>query len=292
MPRRRQWHPTPVLLPGKSHGWRSLVGYSPWGRWELDTTERLHFHFSLLCTGEGNGNPLQCSCLENPRDRAAWWAAVYGVTQSRTRLKRLSSSSSSYLPLPRPHPTPPQAPLPPLISKWKSYGLWHPLFLDVVELLHPLLLDIGGPSLQWLRERQVKGGIWPLKCSYSTSLYSLESLPLGVWPVFPQCHHVRDCMNSFNPKDWLNSWTNGEGWACTLHLEGHCFPEVFDVPWDSKAPLLYHPNPCGRWSMPGQLESLWEKVSIPPALPHLSERRLVLPSVQGGLHMVWQRKTS
>ena len=63
-----QWHPTPVLLPGKSHEWRSLVGYSPWGRWELDTTERLHFHFSFSCIGEGNGNPLQCSCLENPRD--------------------------------------------------------------------------------------------------------------------------------------------------------------------------------------------------------------------------------
>ena len=91
---RRQWHPTPVLLPGKSHGQRSLVGCSPWGRWESDTTERLHFHFSLSCIGEGNGNPLQCSCLENPRDGGAWWAAVYGVAQSRTRLKRLSSSSS------------------------------------------------------------------------------------------------------------------------------------------------------------------------------------------------------
>ena len=61
----------------------------------MDTTERLHFHFSLSCVGEGNGNPLQCSCLENPWDRGAWWAAVYGVTQSQTRLKRLSSSSSS-----------------------------------------------------------------------------------------------------------------------------------------------------------------------------------------------------
>ena len=90
---RRQWHPTPVLLPGKSHGQRSLVGCSPWGCWELDMTERLHFHSSLSCVGEGNGNPLQCSCLEHPRDGEAWWAAVYGVTQSRTRLKRLSSSS-------------------------------------------------------------------------------------------------------------------------------------------------------------------------------------------------------
>ena len=93
--RRRQWQPTPVLLPGKSHGRRSLVGCSPWGREESDTIERLHFHFSLSCTGEGNGNPLQCSCLENPRDGGAWWAAVYGVAQSQTRLKRLSSSSSS-----------------------------------------------------------------------------------------------------------------------------------------------------------------------------------------------------
>ena len=92
--RKRQWHPTPVLLPGKSHGQRSLVGCSPWGRWELDTTQWLHFQFSLSCIGEGDGNPLQCSCLENPRDSRAWWAAVYGVTQSRTRLKRLSSSSS------------------------------------------------------------------------------------------------------------------------------------------------------------------------------------------------------
>ena len=93
---RRQWHPTPVLLPGKSHGQRSLVGCSPWGRWESDTTEWLHFHFSLSCTGEGNGNPLQCSCLENPRDRGAWWAAVYRAAQSWTRLKRLNSSSSSH----------------------------------------------------------------------------------------------------------------------------------------------------------------------------------------------------
>ena len=83
-----------VLLPGKSHGQRSLVGCSPWGHEESDMTERLHFHFSLACIGEGNGNPLQCSCLENPRDRGAWWAAVYGVAQSRTRLKWLSSSSS------------------------------------------------------------------------------------------------------------------------------------------------------------------------------------------------------
>ena len=93
--RRRQWQPTLVLLPGKSHEWRSLVGCSPWSLEESDTTERLHFHFSLSCIGEGNGNPLQCSCLENPMDGGAWWAAVYGVAQSRTRLKWLSSSRHS-----------------------------------------------------------------------------------------------------------------------------------------------------------------------------------------------------
>ena len=72
--------------PGRLQSMRSL---------ESDTTERLPFYFSFSCIGEGNGNPLQCSCLENPRDREAWWAAVSGVAQSRTRLKRLSSSSSS-----------------------------------------------------------------------------------------------------------------------------------------------------------------------------------------------------
>ena len=97
--RRKRWHHTPVLLPGKSHGQRSLVGCSPWGRKELDMSERLHFHFSLSCIGEGNGNPLQCSCLENPKDEGAWWAAVYGVAQGRTRLKQLSSSSRSINPV-------------------------------------------------------------------------------------------------------------------------------------------------------------------------------------------------
>ena len=85
-----EWHPTPVLLPGKCHGQRSLVGCSQWGGEESDTTERFHFHFSLSCIGEGNGNPLQCSCLENPRDGRAWWAAIYGVAQSQIRLKWLS----------------------------------------------------------------------------------------------------------------------------------------------------------------------------------------------------------
>ena len=90
-----QWHPTPGLLPGKSHGRRSPVGCSPWGRWGSGTTKRLHFHFSLSCSGEGNGNPLQCSCLENPRDGGAWWAAIYGVAQSRTRVKWLGSKKQT-----------------------------------------------------------------------------------------------------------------------------------------------------------------------------------------------------
>ena len=91
IPWRREWLRTPVFLPGESHGQRSLTGDSPWGHKESHATERLHF--SLSRTGEGSGNPLQCSRLENPRDGGAWWAAVYGVAQSRTRLKRLSSSS-------------------------------------------------------------------------------------------------------------------------------------------------------------------------------------------------------
>ena len=94
--RRRQWHPTPVLLSGKSHGWRSLEGCSPWGCWGLDTTEWIHFHFSLSCIGEGNGNPLQCSCLENSRDGGGgrwggWWGGgclvgfrLWGHTESDT----------------------------------------------------------------------------------------------------------------------------------------------------------------------------------------------------------------
>ena len=126
---RRQWHPTPVLLPGKSHGWRSLVGCSPWGRWESDTTERLHFHFSLSCIGEGNGNPLQCSCLENPRDGEAWWAAVYGVPQSQTRLKWLSSSSSSSSGM-----------------FWKKY----PKFIDeLVNIEWRIILEKKGKIITW-----------------------------------------------------------------------------------------------------------------------------------------------
>ena len=95
---RRQWHPTPVLLPGKSRGRRSLVGCSPWGRSESDTTERLSdftFIFHLHALEKEMATHSSVLALENPRDGRAWWAAVYGVTQSRTQLKRLSSSSSN-----------------------------------------------------------------------------------------------------------------------------------------------------------------------------------------------------
>ena len=104
---RRQWHSTPVLLPGKSHGWKSLVGCSPLGLWESDTTEQLHFHFSFSCIRERNGNPLQYSCLENPRDRGPWWAVIYGATNSRTWMKRLSSSIKYTIGLAAPLPTAP-----------------------------------------------------------------------------------------------------------------------------------------------------------------------------------------
>ena len=79
--------PHSSTLAWKIRGWRSLVGCSPWGRYELDTTERLHFHFLLSCMGEGNGSPLQCSCQENPRDGEAQWAAVSGVAQSMGLLR-------------------------------------------------------------------------------------------------------------------------------------------------------------------------------------------------------------
>ena len=78
----RQWQSTPVLMSGKSHGWRSLVGYSPWCREESDTTEWHHSHFSLSCTGEGNGNPLQYSCLENPRDGSLVGCCLWGRSES------------------------------------------------------------------------------------------------------------------------------------------------------------------------------------------------------------------
>ena len=102
---RRKWQLTPVFLPGESQGQGNLVGCRLWGRTESDTTDATLAAAAastsclsssiLSCIGDRNGNPLQCSCLENPRDWGSWWAAVYGVTQSRMQLKRLSSSGSS-----------------------------------------------------------------------------------------------------------------------------------------------------------------------------------------------------
>ena len=128
-------------LPGKSHGWRSLVSCSPWGLEESDMTERLHFHFSLSCIGEGNGDPLQCSCLENPRDGGAWWAAVYGVAQSRTQLTRLSSSSSSSNTEPRFPLLPPQA--------GNERDILEPGNTLPEYTLFPLLSLILGPTTDW-----------------------------------------------------------------------------------------------------------------------------------------------
>ena len=131
---RRQWHPTLVCLPGKSHGRRGLVGCSPWGCEESDMTERLHFHFSLSCTGEGNGSPLQYSCLENPREGRAWWAAIYGVTQSWARLKWLSSSTS--------------------IQYMQTNTVWFPLH-KVLRIVKPIeseniLVDARGQGVRWM----------------------------------------------------------------------------------------------------------------------------------------------
>ena len=101
-------------------------------------TEQLHFHFSFSCIGEGNGNPLQCSCLENPRDRGAWWAAVYGIAQSRTRLKRLSSSSSSSRTIPEGGMATPSN-IAPRESPWTEnpgrYGPWGREVSDTTEQL-------------------------------------------------------------------------------------------------------------------------------------------------------------
>ena len=143
---RRRWQPTPVFLPGESQGQQSLVGCGLWGRTESDTTEATQqqqqqgfpsgasvknppanagdvrdvgsIHGSKRSPGGGHGNPLQCSCLENPRDRGAWWAAVYGVAQSRTQLKRRSSSSSRRLMLLLHSPT-----LTSIHDHWKNHSL-------------------------------------------------------------------------------------------------------------------------------------------------------------------------
>ena len=90
------WTELNWFLPSKSHGQKSLVGCSPWGLEESDATEWLHFHFSLPCIGEGNGNSLQCSCLEYPRDEGAWWAAIYGSHRVRHDWSELAPAAAMY----------------------------------------------------------------------------------------------------------------------------------------------------------------------------------------------------
>ena len=161
-------------LAWKIHGQRSLVGCSPWSHEELDTTEWLHFHFSLSCIGEGNGNPLQCSCLENPRDGRAWWAAVYGVTQSRTRLKRLSSSSSSSS-----------------NSFRKDFIKWRILFMGLLEFTKRLVLLISEmlnkfqyftTLLSWLYLREFQ----TTHCPANKWCSSGSSVPCGCCLLLPE----------------------------------------------------------------------------------------------------------
>ena len=138
--------PHSSTLAWKIHGQRSLVGCSPWGRVELGTTEQIHFHFSLSCAGEGNGNPLQCSCLENPRDGEDWWTAISGVTLNRTRLKRLSSSSSRSLYLLIPHILPISQPLHFWQSPVCSLYLWTwflSCFFKIITLNESLYLSVS-----------------------------------------------------------------------------------------------------------------------------------------------------
>ena len=173
---------------GKLHGWRSLVGYSPWSCEESDTTEQLHFHFSLSCIGEGNGNPLQCSCLENPRDGGAWWAAVHWVSQSRIRLKRLSSSSSSsssiilYAQL-KVYKLPLKIKLRALLKAWSPH-----VFLSCF-LFSPFLVCSSFRTYNWSR-----GVLWDHLLAWASKTHSRRCLRWGtfsdsrgrLWPLWSE----------------------------------------------------------------------------------------------------------
>ena len=161
------------------------MGCSPWSREESDTTEQLHFHFSLSCIGEGNGNPLQCFCLENPRDGGAWWAAVYGVAQSRTRLKGLSSSSIPYHFLPQNIPLLPKVKvLPRVCQALEGLLPLHPLppwcYLLLFSLLHSPLVMLA--SLLFQADSTLKPCHWlcflpdKLLPRYSCGLITFKSL--------------------------------------------------------------------------------------------------------------------
>ena len=145
MYQRRQWHPTPLLLPRKSHGRRSLVGCGPWGCEESDATEWLHFHFSLSCMHwRRKWQPTPVFLSGESQERGAWWAAIYGVSQSWTCLKRLGGSSSSvcmsvllsrFFPLLLPHlPCPQVHSLCRYLSSCPTNRLISPNFLDTTYI--------------------------------------------------------------------------------------------------------------------------------------------------------------
>ena len=213
MNQRRQWHPTPVLLPGKSHGQRSLEGCGPWGRWGLDMTEGLHF-FSLRCIGEGNGNPLQCSCLENCRDGGAWGAAVYGVAQSRTWLKRLSSSSSSSSDSMPHHFSSVQFSHSVLYNSLRRYGL--PSFP-----VHHWLLELTQTHVHWVGDatqpsHPLLSPSLPAFNLSSIRIFSNESVLRSRWPKYWRFSFSISPFNEYSELisfriDWLDllavQWT-------------------------------------------------------------------------------------
>ena len=153
--RRRQWQPTPVLLPGKPHGRRSLVGCSPWGHEESDTTERLHSHFS--CLGEGNGNPLQCSCLENPRGGEAWWGAVYGVALSHDWRDLAAAMWQDTI-----------------VGDWMLYLTQSHKVIIIIPLYRWEKIDLRVGSLF---NQEAEPGFKTLTCSYQCGCFYYSALP-------------------------------------------------------------------------------------------------------------------
>ena len=198
---------------------RNLVGCSPWGREESDMTKWLHFHFSLSCIGEGNGNPLQCSCLENPRDGEAWWAAIYGVAQGRIWLKRLSSSSSNVDMGP---------------------GVFHRLFTDVsrdppflIAVYSPLhaYATPSSPHIILFDLSKVTSRLWSFGLKHGFSLFQirpdLKCLQSG-W--MPRWWDFRDSCPQVSPSSHVRSYplptppdTGGalSGTQLSLYIVGH-----------------------------------------------------------------------
>ena len=185
-------------------------GLQSMGSRRVGHDERLHFHFSLLCAGEGNGNPVQCSFLENPRDGGAWWAAIYGVTQSRTRLKRLSSSSEDIIP--------------------PSYipHSWWPILIDTVLLNSRIYLDFISFPLTWpkiLWKTHIKSE-FSLLCSLLDVTVTPTSLVLDDFNVSGSTaqRHSRHSRTSFDL-----TGAKGFGKRTTEILQS---PRVYTVHWD------------------------------------------------------------